>query len=159
MFGLTKPLVSVVDLFGLWSFNCSWSWPAHINLLWLLATLRNRFQLSLASPSSCLSDLESNCAQLWLVDGLVGRPFVGLIGLDLDWLMLLVPFSQSFSWLVKDKIIFLNNNILISDLYQNHMRTLRDFLDNPLDFFLLWSLPAMSMLQGSSTGVTAITPL
>ena len=76
-----------------------------------------------------------------------------------DQMMLLISFLQSFSWAVQDGIIPLNDHASTLDLYQDHLCTSRDHLDKPLDLFLLRSLPASIMLQGSSAGVTAVTLL
>ena len=73
--------------------------------------------------------------------------------------MFLILFLRSFSWAVQDGIIPLNDHASTSDLHQDHLRTSRDHLDKPLDLLPLRSLPASTMLQGSSAGVTAVTPL
>ena len=53
----------------------------------------------------------------------------------------------------------MNNHASTSDLYQDHLRTLRDHLNNRLDLLSLRSLLASTMMQKSSAGVTAVTPL
>ena len=73
--------------------------------------------------------------------------------------MLSILFLQSFSWAVQDGIIPLNNHASTLDFYQDHLHTLRDHLDKPLDLFPLRSLPASTTLQSSFAGVTAVIPL
>ena len=91
VFGLTEPLILVI---------CS---------LVLTFWLFNHFR-------SCQTDI-LGWSLIWLVGGLIGRPVVGSINLNLNWLMFFVLFLQSFSWAVQNKIIFLNNYTSISDLY------------------------------------------
>ena len=146
----------VVYLLGFWLFDGSRSQLVCVNCSWLSATLCNRSWLSPASLSSCLLGVLGNCSQLWSIGWSIGWPVIGLISLDLNWLMLLGPFLQSFSWTVQDKIIPLKNYTLTLNLHQNHLHKFWDHLDKPLDFFLLRSLPASTMLQGSPAGVTAV---
>ena len=66
---------------------------------------------------------------------LVGRS--QLVDYWFNQLMFLISFFQSFSWVVQDGIIFLNNHASISDLHQNCLYILWDHLDslNPCLFY------------------------
>ena len=52
-----------------------------------------------------------------------------------------------------------NDHASTSDLYQDHLHTLRDHLDKSLDLLLLRLLFASTMLQGSFAAIIAVTPL
>ena len=131
-FGLTKLLVLVVCSLVLspQSFNHSWYCQM------------DAFGLSM----------------IWLVGSSISRPVVGSISLDLNWLMLLVSFLQSFFGAIQDGIILLNDHASISDLYQDCLHTLQDHL-HLLDLHLLWSPLASTMLQGRSVSTPAVTLL